>query len=199
MTRVIKKIFLKFLRKSTFISGLLELNEQHQVVFELRKLNPKSRINLRNCFYFDDIRSIGLKSNTLIGPNNVFFIHDEEDSPLKSKLIVGANTYIGEQNNIRAAGASILIGDNCLISQQVSIVSTNHGIAKETLMNAQKWVSKGDIIIENDVWVGCSCQILAGVKIGEGAIIAAGSLVNKDVESYSIVGGVPAKLISYRK
>ena len=66
-------------------------------------------------------------------------------------------------------------------------------------MNAQKWVSKGDIIIENDVWIGCSSQILAGVKIGEGAIIAAGSLVNKDVESYSIVGGVPAKLISFRK
>ena len=199
MKSVIKKIIIKFLRKSSVVSGLLELSEQHNVIFELRKLNPKSRINLRNCFYFDDIRSIKLKNNTLIGPNNVFFIHDEENSLAKSKLIVGENTYIGEQNNIRAAGASILIGDNCLISQQVSIVSTNHGIAKDTLMNAQKWVSKGDIIIENDVWIGCSSQILAGVKIGEGAIIAAGSLVNKDVESYSIVGGVPAKLISYRK
>ncbi len=194
-----KKLLIKIFRKSNVIAGLLELSEQHNVIFELRKLNPKSRINIRNCFYYNDIRSIELKSNTLIGPNNVFFIHDEENSVLKSKLIVGENTYIGEQNNIRAAGASILIGDNCLISQQVSIVSTNHGIDKDTLMNSQKWVSKGDIIIENDVWIGCSSQILAGVKIGEGAIIAAGSLVNKDVESYSIVGGVPAKLISYRK
>ena len=66
-------------------------------------------------------------------------------------------------------------------------------------MNSQKWVSKGDVIIGNDVWIGCSSQILAGVKIGDGAIIAAGSLINKDVESYSIVGGVPAKLIGYRK
>ena len=194
-----KKLLIKIFRKSNVIAGLLELSEQHNVIFELRKLNPKSRINIRNCFYYDDIRSIELKGNTLIGPNNVFFIHDEENSVLKSKLIVGENTYIGEQNNIRAAGASILIGDNCLISQQVSIVSTNHGIDKDTLMNSQKWVSKGDIIIGNDVWIGCSSQILAGVKIGEGAIIAAGSLVNKDVESYSIVGGVPAKLISYRK
>ena len=199
MKSVIKKIIIKILSKSSVISGLLELSEQHNVIFELRKLNLKSRINLRNCFYFDDIRSIELKNNTLIGPNNVFFIHDEENSLVKSKLIVGENTYIGEQNNIRAAGASIRIGDNCLISQQVSIVSSNHGSARDILMNAQKWVSKGDIIIGNDVWIGCSSQILAGVKIGEGAIIAAGSLINKDVESYSIVGGVPAKLIGYRK
>ena len=199
MKRVIKNILIKFLRKSSVISGLLELSEQHQVVFDLRKLNPKSRINLRNCFYYDDIRSIEFKNNTLIGPNNVFFIHDDKISHIKSNLIVGENTYIGEQNNIRAAGASILIGDNCLISQQVSIVSTNHGTVRDTLMNEQKWVTKGDIIIGNDVWIGCSSQILAGVKIGDGAIIAAGSLVNKDVESYAIVGGVPAKLISYRE
>jgi virginiamycin A acetyltransferase len=57
---------------------------------------------------------------------------------------------------------------------------------------------KGDIIIENDVWIGAKATIMSGVKISNGAIIAAGSLVTKDVEPYSVVGGNPAKHIKYR-
>lgn len=58
--------------------------------------------------------------------------------------------------------------------------------------------SKGDIIIENDVWIGANCIILDGITIGNGAVIATGSVVTKNVEPYSIVGGNPAKLIKYR-
>jgi virginiamycin A acetyltransferase len=58
--------------------------------------------------------------------------------------------------------------------------------------------SKGPINIGNDVWVGANATILSGVTVGDGAVIAAGSLVAKDVPSYSIVGGVPAKVIKYR-
>lgn len=57
---------------------------------------------------------------------------------------------------------------------------------------------KYDIVIGNDVWIGASVIILGGITIGDGAIIAAGAVVTKDVEPYSIVGGVPAKLIRYR-
>ena len=53
----------------------------------------------------------------------------------------------------------------------------------------------GNIIIENDVWIGMEALILGGVKIGEGAIVSARSVVTKDVDSYTIVGGVPAKII----
>ncbi|MCO4641097.1 CatB-related O-acetyltransferase [uncultured Streptococcus sp.] len=58
--------------------------------------------------------------------------------------------------------------------------------------------SKGDIVIGDDVWIGVNVTILSGVKIGQGAIIAAGSVVTKDVEPYSIYGGVPARLIKKR-
>jgi len=57
---------------------------------------------------------------------------------------------------------------------------------------------KGDITIGNDVWIGAKATIMSGVKIGDGAIVAAGALVTKDVEPYSVVGGNPAKHLKYR-
>ena len=59
-------------------------------------------------------------------------------------------------------------------------------------------ISKGDIIIEDDVWIGQNSIILSGVHIGQGAVVAAGAVVTKDVPPYAIVGGVPAKVIKYR-
>ena len=59
-------------------------------------------------------------------------------------------------------------------------------------------VSNGDIIVEDDVWLGSDSTVLSGVTIKQGAVIAAGAVVTKDVPSYAIVGGVPAKVIKYR-
>lgn len=59
-------------------------------------------------------------------------------------------------------------------------------------------LSRGPVIVEDDVWIGTRAIILSGVRIGQGAIIAAGSVVSKDVPPYAIVGGVPAKVIKYR-
>jgi serine acetyltransferase len=56
---------------------------------------------------------------------------------------------------------------------------------------------KGDIIIENDVWIGAKATIMSGVRIGNGAIVAAGSVVSKDVPPYAIVAGNPAKVVKY--
>ena len=63
---------------------------------------------------------------------------------------------------------------------------------------ATAWDNKGDIVIGNDVWIGYEAVIMAGVRIGDGAIIGARAVVTKDVEPYSIVGGVPAKEIRKR-
>ncbi|MEI6821717.1 MAG: CatB-related O-acetyltransferase [Bacteroidota bacterium] len=59
-------------------------------------------------------------------------------------------------------------------------------------------LSKGTIVVEDEVWIGAGTQIHSGVTIGKGAIIAAGSIVTKDVPPYAIVGGIPAKLIKYK-
>lgn len=63
---------------------------------------------------------------------------------------------------------------------------------------ASAWDNKGDIVIDNDVWIGFEAVILAGVKIGDGAIIGTRAVVTKDVPPYSIVGGIPAKVIRKR-
>ncbi|RGD74682.1 antibiotic acetyltransferase [Anaerofustis stercorihominis] len=63
---------------------------------------------------------------------------------------------------------------------------------------AQSWDNKGDIVIGNDVWIGYEAVIMAGVTIGDGAVIATRSVVTKDVEPYTVVGGVPAKPIKKR-
>lgn len=65
-------------------------------------------------------------------------------------------------------------------------------------MNGIDAISKGDIIVDDDVWIGYGAIILSGVHISQGAIIAAGAVVTKDVPPYAIVGGVPANILKYR-
>lgn len=105
---------------------------------------------------------------------------------------------------------SVSIGKFCSIaSGVVIIVDGNHRVdwistypfgelIEEIPKNAGHPVGKGDIIIGNDVWIGLNTIILPGVKIGDGAVIGAGSVVTRDVQDYEIVAGNPIKHIKYR-
>ena len=64
--------------------------------------------------------------------------------------------------------------------------------------NVEEGISKGNIVVDDDVWIGFRSIILSGVHIGQGAVVAAGAVVTKNVPPYAIVGGVPAKIIKYR-
>ena len=102
----------------------------------------------------------------------------------------------------------ISIGCFCSIAQQVKfIIDADHPInhistypfkVKALKIQSVEATSKGDIIIDDDVWIGYGATILSGVHIGQGAVIAAGSVVSKDIPPYSVVGGVPAKMIKKR-
>jgi acetyltransferase-like isoleucine patch superfamily enzyme len=174
------------------------INRSFDEILEIKLRNRNCIIDSSNKFIYSDVSTIFLSENVYIGFYNVFFIIGENDEDSKSALIVGKNSYIGEQNNIRASGGKIIIGSNCLISQQVSIIAANHKIERGELIRDQEWINKGDIIIEDDVWIGCGSQIMSGVKIGKGAVIGAGSLVNSNIPPYTIYGGVPAKFIKNR-
>lgn len=113
-------------------------------------------------------------------------------------ITIGNHCDFGAFNHITATN-QIVIGDNCLTGKWVTISDNNHGTTSlEDLLLPplkRKVVSKGPVIIGNNVWIGDKATILGGLKIGDGAVIAANTVVTKDVPAYSVVCGVPAKVI----
>ena len=85
-----------------------------------------------------------------------------------------------------------------MIASYVTFRDTNHIFERTDLPMIDQGIESNPIIINDDVWVGHGVIILKGVTIGRGAIIAAGAVVNKDVPSYAIVGGIPARRIGSR-
>lgn len=109
---------------------------------------------------------------------------------------IGEDTFIGHESIITGGLGTIIIGSHCDISDRVSIFCGTHEIDRSGVRSAGKGIGR-DIKIGNGVWIGYGVLILPGVTIGDKAIIAAGSVVHKDVEKNSIVGGNPIKVIRY--
>ncbi|HXW01547.1 MAG TPA: DapH/DapD/GlmU-related protein, partial [Anaerolineae bacterium] len=96
--------------------------------------------------------------------------------------------------------ANITIGANCMIAPRCAFMPYQHNWADTSRpMREQPLISRGDIVLEDDVWLGANACVLDGVTIGRGAIIGAGAVVTKDVPSYAIAGGVPAHVIKFRE
>lgn len=125
-----------------------------------------------------------------------------------NQIKVGKNTY--GKLNLHSSGSKdeyLEIGAFCSISGRSNFLLSGEHNYKYLSTYPFKYrmfhlpeniLTKGPIIIEDDVWIGDEALILSGVKIGKGAIVAAGSVVTKDIPPYAIVGGNPAKIIKYR-
>lgn len=109
---------------------------------------------------------------------------------------LGDRVFIG-QGCAFASASKIIIGDDCLIASGTTIIDGGHEFDRSQKINKQAVIIE-EIIIGNDVWIGMSCSILKGVTIGTGAVIAAGSVVNKSIPEYEVWGGVPARFIKKR-
>jgi len=117
----------------------------------------------------------------------------------KGSLRVGSNTYIQAGCILNAFVGSIILGANCMIAQHCAIAPYQHGFADTSRpMREQPLTSQGDIVIEDDVWLGLNVCVVDGVTIGKGAIVGAGAVVTKDIPPYAIAGGVPARVIRFR-
>jgi acetyltransferase-like isoleucine patch superfamily enzyme len=110
---------------------------------------------------------------------------------------LGKNSYIGAYSII-GCNEKVIIGNNVMISQFVSIRDTDHRFDRTDIPMMYQGIKTQPVIIEDDVWIGYGSIINKGVRIGKGSIVAAGAVVTKDVPSYAIVAGVPAKVIKYR-
>ena len=125
-----------------------------------------------------------------------------------NKVKIGKNTY-GKINAITypCENSYLKIGNYCSISSSTLFVlggehNTNtistFPFKEKILHDEVDTFSKGEIVLEDDVWTGEKSIILSGVHIGQGAIVAAGAVVTKNVPPYAVVGGVPARIMKYR-
>lgn len=173
---------------------------------------------LRLFLYYISYKSIKIRIlNIKISPLSLF----DENSVIDSRVLINRfsiirktkidkYTYIGPKCSFN----NVEIGSYCSISKNINIGFSTHPIEFISTSpiffspkngTGYKWVnlktfndSPNKTYIGNDVWIGANSSIMSGVTIGDGAIIAAHAVVTKDVEPYSIVGGVPAKIIRKR-
>lgn len=129
-------------------------------------------------------QSVGKKTNFLMGI--------EYRNP--KNISVGSNSVINKKVLLDGRGGKLIIGDNVDIAQETNIWTLEHDVHDDFHKD-----SGGDVIISDFVWIASRCTILPGVKIGKGAVVAANSVVTRDVEEMTIVGGIPARELGKRR
>ena len=142
--------------------------------------------------FFPAIRRFLVKSFVLECGRNVRVKYNCDISP---NIRIGDYSELGQRCLIHA---DVTIGDYVIMGPDVKIYTRNHVFSDLETPIALQGKSKEPTSIGNDVWIGANSVILAGVSVGDHSIIAAGSIVTKDVPAYGIVGGNPAKLIRLR-
>lgn len=116
---------------------------------------------------------------------------------LDGAISIGDHSLFGPYMTIYGLG-SVSIGSYVAVASYSTIVASNHNFKDRGRYIRQQGSTGKGISIEDDVWIGAHCVILDGVTVGKGSVVAAGSVVNKNVESYTVVGGVPASFLKER-
>lgn len=111
---------------------------------------------------------------------------------------IGAGSHIQPRCHLVAGKAAIIIGERAEIAAGCAFYPFNHGMAPGRPVREQPLESKGDIVIGDDVWLGYGVVVLDGVRIGNGAVIGAGSVVTRDIPANAIAVGSPARVIKLR-
>jgi maltose O-acetyltransferase len=164
--------------KINLIKSIIKMHGQLFVIMQ----------NLRNIKYRYIFGKIG--RNCEIGFNLSYFNG--------KNIELGNNVSISHDVDIIASGEKVIIGNDCLIAQNVLILTRMHNFENILIPMRLQGHKEKPILIENDVWIGAKSVIMPGVTLGVGSIIGAGSIVTKDVLPYSIVAGVPASFIRSR-
>ena len=179
--------FLNYMNSGLNIEGGSEV---HKYMIELSQEAMKVTCELNNSYHEpQEIRRLFSK---LIGKqvDHSFAMFPPFYTDCGKNINVGKNVFINSGCRFQDQGG-IRIGDGTLIGHNVVITTLNHNFEPEL----RSGMKPAPVIIGKNVWIGASVTVVPGVTIGENAIIAAGSVVTKDVDSNTVVGGVPAKLI----
>jgi len=120
----------------------------------------------------------------------------------QSDVNIGEEVFISLGMIISGYKEKVTIGNRCAFGNYVSLITSSSPNKSELTKNnyvKEHCIKESPIFIEDDCWIGSGSIILPGIKIGKNSIVGAGAVVDKDVKSYSIVVGIPAKLIKYLK
>lgn len=157
---------------------------------------------------------VSIPETTIIEPLGVIFVGERGRLTLGEMNIIypgatiridqgwmetGCEVSFGSGCHIYEPRAGLAIGDHCMIGGGVLICGVNHGHAMRNIPMRQQAIEAAPIVIGHDVWIGMGAIILPGVTIGDGAIVAAGSVVTSDIPSAAVVSGIPARIMKTRE
>ncbi len=193
---LIRGMYLKlFLHKS---KGILFLGKRTKILHRNKISVGKSltigdnvEINALSKYGICIGNNVSILNNTIIECTGVI-------RELGEGLEIGDNVGIAQNCFIQVRG-KVKIGSNVIFGPNVYVFSENHNYKDLDLPIIKQGATRIGVSIEDDVWLGSGVRVLDGVTIGKGSVIAAGAVVCKDVIAYSIVGGVPAKLLKTRQ
>lgn len=142
---------------------------------------------------------VSVGSKTAFGKRLCLTAWDSYQGKSYNPLIeIGQDCHFGDDNHITSCNC-IKIGDNLLTGRNVLITDNSHGVFENEQLEIapieRPLFSKGKVIVGNNVWLGSNVCVMPGVTIGDGAVVAANSVVTKDVPPKTMVGGVPARII----
>lgn len=192
------------------VRGLLKkpfFNKSSGILFLGKNVKFKaiSKISIgRSVIIGDYVEINALSKNGVLIGNNVSILKNTIIEctgvirKLGQGLKIGNNVGIAQNCFIQVRG-QVTIGNSVILGPYVSIFSENHVFDNPDLPVSVQGETRKGVIVEDGVWIGTRATILDGVVVGKNSIIAAGAIVNKDVPPFSIVGGIPAKIIKYRK
>ena len=138
-------------------------------------------------------KGIRIGENTLVMHGAVLHVYNFRNLP-DAHIYIGKDSLVGEYTVIRGQGG-VTIGDRVYTSPHSQIIAVDHVFDDPERPFIEQGITAQGIFIEDDVWIGAAAVITDGVRIGKGAVIAAGAVVTQDVAPHSVVGGVPARLL----
>ena len=163
-----------------------------------KKIQLGNTITLNDNCYINALckKGIVIGNNFTLGKNSIIDCTGVL-TQMGESLVIGDNVGISP-NFVMFVRGAISIGNDVIIGPNVTIVSENHCFEEKNVPIRLQGASRQGVTIENNCWIGANVTILDGVSIGDNSIIAAGAVVNKNVEANTIVGGVPARFIKQR-
>ena len=151
-----------------------------------------------NIKIFSGVRLASSKGHPINIGDNVTLMPGVIISTAQSgKFTIGNNVYIGEYS-VLTSNSHIIIEDDCLIAPNNNLVDFDHDFSDPDKKIIEQGFKASPITVKKGAWIGCNCCILKGTTIGEGAVIGAGSVVTKDIPSFSVAAGNPAVIIKKR-